>query len=186
MRWNYRGRRAFGTNFHIIVRICRFWEKIMVQGEDKLKGSAQANLERNRQSFERKNRPIPIWRRALANWRQALAHKSSNQNLFPTWEAGGRKSKSGYLSLSPNSTPLPGGMEWFHYFAKQRKKMGTKLSWGDREEVLQLSEAIFRCVKWSHKDILKRSGLKMPRLSRRTARKPEFGWISDWCHSLSQ
>ena len=26
----------------------------MVQGEDKLKGSAQANLERNRQRFERK------------------------------------------------------------------------------------------------------------------------------------
>ena len=42
----------------------------MVQGEEKLKGSAQANLARNRQKFERKNRPIPIWRRALA-------HKSS-------------------------------------------------------------------------------------------------------------
>ena len=50
----------------------------MVQGEDKLKGSAQANLERNRQKFERKkNRPVPIWRRALANWRRALARKSS-------------------------------------------------------------------------------------------------------------
>ena len=28
----------------------------MVQGEDKLKGSAQANLERNRQRFERKKK----------------------------------------------------------------------------------------------------------------------------------
>ena len=46
----------------------------MLQGEDKLKGSAQANLERNRQKFERKNRPVPIWRRALANWRRALAN----------------------------------------------------------------------------------------------------------------
>ena len=29
-------------------------KKFMVQGEDKVKGSAQANLERNRQRFERK------------------------------------------------------------------------------------------------------------------------------------
>ena len=49
----------------------------MVQGEDKLTGSAQANSERNRQKFERKNRPVPTWRRALANWRRALARKSS-------------------------------------------------------------------------------------------------------------
>ena len=38
----------------------------MVQGEDKLKGSGQASLEQNRQRFERKNRPVSIWRRALA------------------------------------------------------------------------------------------------------------------------
>ena len=49
----------------------------MVQGEDKLKGTAQANLEQKRQKFERKNRPVSIWRRALANWRRALARKSS-------------------------------------------------------------------------------------------------------------
>ena len=50
----------------------------MVQGEDKLKGSAQVNLERNRQRFERKKKkqPVPIWRRALTNWRRALARKS--------------------------------------------------------------------------------------------------------------
>ena len=49
----------------------------MVQGEDKLKGSTYASLERNRQKFERKNRPVPNWRRALANRRRALACKSS-------------------------------------------------------------------------------------------------------------
>ena len=41
----------------------------MVQGEDKVKGSAQANLERNRQRFERKNRPVPIGRRAPSHCR---------------------------------------------------------------------------------------------------------------------
>ena len=49
----------------------------MVQGEDKLKGSAQANLDRNRKGLNEKNRPVPIWRRALANWRRAHARKSS-------------------------------------------------------------------------------------------------------------
>ena len=28
-------------------------------------------------SLNEKNRPVPIWRRALANWRRALARKSS-------------------------------------------------------------------------------------------------------------
>ena len=46
----------------------------MVLVEDNLEGSAQANLERNRQRFERKNRLVPIWRRALATWRRALAN----------------------------------------------------------------------------------------------------------------
>ena len=53
-------------------------KKTMVWGEDKLKRSAQANSERNRQRFEwKKNRPVPIWRRTLANWRQALTCESS-------------------------------------------------------------------------------------------------------------
>ena len=50
--------------------------------------------------------------------------------------------------------------EWLHYFAKQ-KKMGTKSSPNDDEEVLQLSEAIVRRVKWSYKSLLERRGLKM-------------------------
>ena len=52
-------------------------KKIMVQGKDKLKRSAQANLQRNQQRFERKNRRVLIWRRALASWQRALARKSS-------------------------------------------------------------------------------------------------------------
>ena len=54
VRWSYRGSRAFGTNFHFLSVFVASEKKFMVQGEDKLKGSAQANLERNRQKFERK------------------------------------------------------------------------------------------------------------------------------------
>ena len=46
-------------------------------------------------------------------------------------------------------------------FAKQ--KMGTKSSPNDDEEVLQLSEAIIRRVKWPYKSLLERRGLKMLR-----------------------
>ena len=68
------------AHLEVIFISCRelsLLKKFMVQGEDKLKGSAQANLKRNRQRFERKYRSVPIWRRALANWRRALARKSS-------------------------------------------------------------------------------------------------------------
>ena len=54
VRWSYRGSRALGTNFHFLSVFVVSEKKFMVQGEDKLKGSAQANLERNRQRFERK------------------------------------------------------------------------------------------------------------------------------------
>ena len=84
-----------------------------------------------------------------------------HQNVFPTWEAGGRKSKSGYLLFSPNCTRLPG--VWRNFITLRSKKMVTKLSRGDKEELLQLSEAIFRREKWSCTDLLERSGLKMPR-----------------------
>ena len=53
-RWSYRRSRAFGTNFHFLSVFVVSEKKFMVQGEDKLKGKAQANLERNRQRFERK------------------------------------------------------------------------------------------------------------------------------------
>ena len=44
------------------------------------------------------------------------------------------------------------------------KKMWTKSSPNDDEEVLQLSEAIIRCVKWSYKcPVWERSNLKKPR-----------------------
>ena len=45
---------AFGSNFYSFSVLVVSEKKIMVQGEDKLKGSAQANLHRNRQIFERK------------------------------------------------------------------------------------------------------------------------------------
>ena len=48
-------------------------KKFMVQGEDKLKGSAQANLEIDK-GLNENTRPVPIWRRALANWRRAIGH----------------------------------------------------------------------------------------------------------------
>ena len=41
--------------------------------------------------------------------------------------------------------------------------MGTKSSPDDDEEVLELSEAIIRRVKWSCKCLLERRGLKMHR-----------------------
>ena len=46
-------------------------------------------------------------------------------------------------------------------FAKQ--KMGTKSSPNNDEEVLQLSEAVIRRVKWPYKSLLERRGLKMLR-----------------------
>ena len=52
--WSYRGSRALGTNFHFLSVFVVSEKKFIVQGEDKLKGSAQANLERNRQKLERK------------------------------------------------------------------------------------------------------------------------------------
>ena len=54
VRWSYRGSRAFGTNFHLLSVFAVSEKKFMVQGEDKFKWSSQANLERNRQRFERK------------------------------------------------------------------------------------------------------------------------------------
>ena len=41
--------------------------------------------------------------------------------------------------------------------------MGTKSSPNEDEEVLELSEAIIRRVKWSYKSLLERRGLKMLR-----------------------
>ena len=66
VRWSYCGSRTLGNNFHFLSVFNVSEKKFMVQGEDKLKGSAQANLERNRQKLNEKNRPFPIWRRALA------------------------------------------------------------------------------------------------------------------------
>ena len=42
---------AFGSNFHFLSFLRK---TLMVQGEDKLKGRAQAKLEQNRQKFEKK------------------------------------------------------------------------------------------------------------------------------------
>ena len=50
----FRGSRAFGTNFHFLSVFVVFEKKFMVQGEDKLKGTAHAKLEENRQRFEQK------------------------------------------------------------------------------------------------------------------------------------
>ena len=52
-------------------------------------------------------------------------------------------------------------------------KMGTKSSPDDDEEVLQVSEAIIRCIKWSNKCLLKRRGLKMARFFE-LLQKPPF------------
>ena len=51
--------------------------------------------------------------------------------------------------------------------------MGTKSSPNDDEEVLQLSEAIIRRVKWSYKSLLERRGLKMLRFLEKFG-KPSF------------
>ena len=56
VRWSCRGSRAFGTNFPFMSVFVFSEKNFMVQGEDKLKGSAQANIERNRQRFERKKK----------------------------------------------------------------------------------------------------------------------------------
>ena len=47
----------------------------MVEGKDKHNGSAQEKLDRNRQTFEQKNGPVPSWRRALTT------------RLFYAWDA---------------------------------------------------------------------------------------------------
>ena len=100
-----------------------------------------------------------------------------HQNVFPTGEAGGHKSKSGSLSFSPDwaSAAAASVSSTVLYSASCRsfygvtsslceaKQMGTKSSPDDYEEVLQLSEAIIRRVKWSYKSLLERRGLKMLR-----------------------
>ena len=50
--------------------------------------------------------------------------------------------------------------------------MGTKSSPDDDEEVLQLSEAIIRRVKWSYKSLLERCGLKMLRFFEKFGKPP--------------
>ena len=50
--------------------------------------------------------------------------------------------------------------------------MGTKSSPDDDEEVLQLSEAIIRRVKWSYKSLLERRGLKMLRFFEKFGKPP--------------
>ena len=52
------------------------------------------------------------------------------------------------------------------------KKMGTKSSPDDNKEVLQLSEAIIRRVKWSYKSVLERCGLKMLRFFEKFGKPP--------------
>ena len=52
------------------------------------------------------------------------------------------------------------------------KKMGTKPSPDDDEEVPQLSEAIIRRVKWSYKSLLERRGLKMLRFFEKFGKPP--------------
>ena len=74
----------------------------------------------------------------------------------------------------PYCTPLlvVASAEWLHYFAKQKKKMGAKSSPDEDEEVLQLSEAIIRRVKWSYKSLLERRGLKMLRFFEKFGKPP--------------
>ena len=50
--------------------------------------------------------------------------------------------------------------------------MGTKSSPDDDEEVLQLSEAIIRRVKWSYKSLLERRSLKMLRFFEKFGKPP--------------
>ena len=50
--------------------------------------------------------------------------------------------------------------------------MGTKSSPKDDEEVLELSEAIIRRVKWSYKSLLERRGLKMLRFLEKFGKPP--------------
>ena len=95
--------------------------------------------------------------------------------MFPTGEASGHKSKSGLLSFSPDwASAAAGGVCFIHrivlrflsqllrsdFITLRSKKMGTKSSPDDDEEVLQLSEATIRRVKWSYKSLLERRGFK--------------------------
>ena len=50
--------------------------------------------------------------------------------------------------------------------------MGTKSSPDDDQEMLQLSEAIIRRVKWSYKSLLERCGLKMLRFFEKFGKPP--------------
>ena len=50
--------------------------------------------------------------------------------------------------------------------------MGTKLSPDDDEEMLQLSEAIIRPVKWSYKSLLERRGLKLLKFFEKFGKPP--------------
>ena len=100
---------------------------------------------------------------------------------------GGHKSKSGSLSFSLNwaSAAAPSVSSTVLYstscrrfygmisiLCEAKKKMGTKSSSDDDEEVLQLSEVIIRRVKWSCKCLLERRGLKMTRFFEKCEKPP--------------
>ena len=75
VRWSCRGSRTFGTNFHFL--------SVFVVSEKKNHGPGWRQTQRecpgelrakSTEVWTKKNRPVPIWRRALANWRRALAN----------------------------------------------------------------------------------------------------------------
>ena len=119
--------------------------------------------------------------------REALSALTPECFPHSTGEAGGYKSKSGSLSFSPDwaSASAASVSSTVLYSAACRscvygvtsllceaEKMGTKSSPDDNEEVLQLSEAIIRRVKWSYKSLLERRGLKMLRIFEKFGKPP--------------
>ena len=74
----YRGSRAFGTNFHFLsVFIVSEKKNSWSRAKTNSKGVPRQTQSEIDKGLNEKNRPVSIWRRALANWRRALARKSS-------------------------------------------------------------------------------------------------------------
>ena len=123
-------------NLALIFNSCSYLSflriKFMVLGDEELKGSAEANSERNPQRFElRKNwtesdlaaSSLANWRRGLVHWRRALANW---RRVFAYW----RRALANWWRALAN---------WRRTLANWRRALARKSSYFDK--IAQLSVA---------------------------------------------
>ena len=107
---------------------------------------------------------------------ECVPHRRSRRTQVQVWIAFVSPDWASAAAASVSSTVLySASCRSFHGVTSllcEARKMGTKSSPDDVEEVLQLSEAIIRRVKWSYKSLLERRGLKMLRFFEKFGKPP--------------